>query len=215
MALCKNCGSIAESDNELCSKCKSKQATIDKLCEFHLKMLPAEEHFYNVRSLENTLRITQQSEYSNKSTWFAFTVVTLVCIVMVFTIVFIPVFAYYLFKEEGNSRNKFYEQKEKNIEILNAQIQKEYCAIAGIYESTNKFVSTNYAEPVIVRALIRLLRDGRADSLKEVINLYENIKHTDEMMRLQQEISYNSKVSAVTNTVSAFANVNTAINTRR
>ena len=70
-------------------------------------------------------------------------------------------------------------------------------------------------EPKIVQILIQLIETKRADSLKEAINLFENIKDTQTLIQLQSETNKNAANAANAAAVSAVANVITAYNTRR
>ncbi|WP_026498604.1 hypothetical protein [Butyrivibrio sp. WCD2001] len=88
-------------------------------------------------------------------------------------------------------------KKVEKLKVEKAKIEKEYTAkLAKIYNSTNKAVAFRYASPFIVDQLIDYIECGRADTLKECLNLFEQERVQFEQTALLKSIHKNSRITA-------------------
>ncbi len=77
-------------------------------------------------------------------------------------------------------------------------------ALKSTYESTNKAVSFSYASPYIVDKLIEYMENGRCDSIKECLNLYEQEKIQYEQMRMLHGINKHAALTSAATQYLAF-----------
>ena len=242
MEVCKHCGTPTNSPDAVCDSCRSRNLTLNKMYEFYREFSNSINHsqrindcineynYINSLGLDNSLWVTFWLIWvglGGPTTLFILALVTssvtadpggatgglivfllLTAIFMIFLITLILTIAKWKKYKEKQSASK-----SNKLANLDTRINAEKQQLTNLYNQTNQFIPEQYSNLTIVATLIQLVESRRADSLKEAINLYESIKHTDEMLRLQQEMSRNTEISAMANVVSAVANVGTAINT--
>ena len=240
MEVCKHCGTPTTSPDAVCDSCRNRSITLEKMYEFYNQFQKSREHLQAINNMNNELWNLKNTR--PQTNWSSFWIIWILCgsvggliglfilaILMeisevtsaligflgmvVVTVVFVLSF------ERNTKKNnviklEFNTWRDSQIKQLDEMISNEYEKIHNLYNQTNKYIPEQYSDLNTVTSLIQLVESSRADSLKDAINLYESIKHTDEMLRLQQQMSRNTKISAMANVVSAVANVETAINTR-
>lgn len=243
--LCRKCGIPIQSDETICDSCRNKEITLTKMHEFYEQIKDIEIAINRLSNYNMEVKRLQNAKYSSSEIWLLsllliapasefviFIIYGTVC-EMVETVELtwfvtitlgIGLLAIIVFIVSGvilpiiwskRNRTKFYNKIRQQIEYYNRLIAQENKFIADVYSQSNQYISMSYANPSIVRILIKLIESNRADSLKEAINLYESIKHTNMMLQLQQEIVHDVRYNSYINTVSAMANVATAYNTHR
>ncbi len=94
-------------------------------------------------------------------------------------------------------RNKGINKKIKKVEVqLQEKTAKYMNALKKMYDSTNKAVSFPYASPYIVDKLLEYMDNGRCDTVKECLNLYEQEKMQYEQMQwlrhIGKEVTYSN-----------------------
>lgn len=72
------------------------------------------------------------------------------------------------------------------------------------YKNTNMCIAFDYASPFIVTKLIQYMEYGRADTLKEALNIYENELAINLQQQQLQEIARASKKVATATTYMAY-----------
>lgn len=123
---------------------------------------------------------------------------------------------------------QYYKKSKKEIEDavveFNEKINAESAAAQKIFEDNAADLSVlpvDYWYPLAIESLIKLLQSNRADDLRQALNLFDEQAHrwkieeaNSQILQMQQmqtahlnSIRKSSKVSAVANTASAFANV--------
>ena len=92
--------------------------------------------------------------------------------------------------------------------------------VIAIHKNDFKMFPKEYIYPIALEYFINVITSGRADTMKEAMNLYEDQVHKWKMENLaesallaQQESNAIAALNATANVVSAAANVTTAINT--
>ncbi len=85
-------------------------------------------------------------------------------------------------REEKAISEKLEEDRQAAVNAIN---QEEMLPALKELNDTNDLVSINYLP--VLDVLINLLKDGRADNLKEAINLYEDIVYRERQLELERE----------------------------
>ena len=81
------------------------------------------------------------------------------------------------------------------------------------YSKTSQYISFLYASPLILERFIEYMQNGRADTLKEAINIYENEKV---LLRQEEQLNNIASMSAVIanySQISAYASTYLAADT--
>lgn len=117
----------------------------------------------------------------------------------VFLIVGIVFLCIYLkgVNDDTNTKNEIIE----TINIRNADLVDYY------KEYKNCPIGMQYFCPVIVDKLYGLMRDGRADSIKEALNVYEDDKHKGKMEKQAMIMAQNTAIAAQMSTISAMNSI--------
>lgn len=91
----------------------------------------------------------------------------------------------------------FKKKTESNIANTRLALEKLENELNEHYaKASNCIIAFEYSEPEIIQRLIVLLSNGRADTLKEAINVMLDDIHKQSMLNKQAEIAKNSKDSA-------------------
>lgn len=85
-------------------------------------------------------------------------------------------------REEEVIAEKLEEDRQVSVNTIN---KEEMLPVMQELIDINNLVSTNYLP--VLDTLIELLKDGRADDLKEAINLYEDIVYRERQLELDRE----------------------------
>jgi len=85
-------------------------------------------------------------------------------------------------REEEDIAEKLEEDRQAAVNAIN---KEEMLPVLQELSDTNDLVSMNYLP--VLETLIDLLKDGRADDLKEAINLYEDIVYRERQLELERE----------------------------
>lgn len=106
------------------------------------------------------------------------------------------IFAYAAFIFFAKSKKRYLksaEYKKKleavgNAEKVALQKNDEAYAILEKMQSKVPFLATQYAYPQTLRALLQYVETGRANTVQEMLNLYENDMQHQEVLRQQEQL---------------------------
>jgi len=105
-----------------------------------------------------------------------------------------------------------YKQAEKTISALIDELMTHYTA----YTANAEFpVAFKYSSPDVLLELISLISTGRADSIKEALNCFEEDIHRYNMMETQKQIIESTKEVADAATTNALFTAGVYFNTRK
>ena len=101
------------------------------------------------------------------------------------------------------------QQREEKEKLLS-----EFMESPGVVWASNS-IGEDYLDFSVLEMFISYLRSGRADNLKEAINLYEEEQHRSRMENMQQATMAAAASTAASAAVSARANVEAAANIKK
>lgn len=96
------------------------------------------------------------------------------------------------------------KRKQRCISEFTELINRELGYLNQQYKNTNMCIAFDYASPFIVTKLIQYMEYGRADTLKEALNIYENELAINLQQQQLQEIARASKKVATATTYMAY-----------
>lgn len=155
------------------------------------------------KQLNDALRSIDRTIKENRSfgTWaIIIGVVTIPIIIGVF-IVIAGIIALFV----SSIQNKRREVCRRNwIVPFNDKINQVLGYLKQQYNNTNMCIAFDYASPFIVVKLIQYMECGRADTIKEALNIYENELAINVQQQQLQEIAKSSKATAIATTYMAY-----------
>ena len=144
--------------------------------------------------------------------WWSLLVLLILDIVLIVGAVIIDVI-------KNNSKKKKLGMKLPELYSERDNTRAKLQQIIAIHRNDFKMFSKDYMYPLALEYFINVISSGRADSMKEAMNLYEDQVHKWKMENLaesallaQQEANAIAAFNATANAVSAAANVTTSIN---
>ena len=159
---------------------------IDPLDELRQKTIQLEELKPKVRAAEKNLK---EGDNTNKVLMYALPVVSFIVLIwldasiIAAIAVALAIFGFYKIRND---------KREKTAQAVYTRYKDR---IANIADDLNELYDTynfdivpeeyRYHEPMVF--FVKVLNSGRAASLQQAINLYEDEKHRNELLRLQQE----------------------------
>lgn len=98
--------------------------------------------------------------------------------------------------ENAENKKKYYDKEMSTLLKEASKLSQDKKEILFKIDTLNKellsiekpvLLSLEYCEPSIIDCLVQFIESGRADTLKEALNLYEDQLHKEVMIKLQEE----------------------------
>jgi len=102
---------------------------------------------------------------------------------------------------------------EQQLQALKNELNVYLCS--GEVQWLKEALNNKYLNKNIIKMLIEFVDSGRADSLKEALNLYEEVAHRERMETMQSSILAASQLSAENTAITAQATALTAYSAAR
>ncbi|WP_034444861.1 hypothetical protein [Butyrivibrio sp. AE2032] len=131
---------------------------------------------------------------------------------IVLGVIGLPIFYFYLYFKLVNKRKIDAIDNEENQAISDIE-EAQLDFITPYLGAVTECLPTKYQYSYAVSSFCSYLQNGRAGSLKDAINLYEEELHRNRMEQMQSQILQQQKYQTSLAAVSAVANVATAFNT--